>query len=210
MKMALTLFVIISLVFFATRLSGSPLETFLGDGLTEEDRQLMIEYFGLDGSIWEQYLLLYARPGSGGQFWPFVPGTPPGGRDRGRADLALASTAFGRAIADDCPCLAAGHVLAALYRTSWIGSAIMALAFVGYAVPNFVIATFMVLIFRVYAELAAGGRQRHMGAFHHADHCHVGCADRGADALYPQRHAGCARARISCGPRGPRACPKRS
>ena len=33
-KMALTLFVIITLVFFATRLSGSPLETFLGEGLT--------------------------------------------------------------------------------------------------------------------------------------------------------------------------------
>lgn len=55
-KMVLTLFVIITFVFFATRLTGSPLETFLGDGLTEEDRVLMIEYFGLNWSIWEQYL----------------------------------------------------------------------------------------------------------------------------------------------------------
>ena len=55
-KMMMTLFVIITLVFFATRLTGSPLETFVGEGLTAEDRELMIDYFGLNGSIWEQYL----------------------------------------------------------------------------------------------------------------------------------------------------------
>ena len=73
LKMALTMFVIISLVFFATRLSGSPLDTFLGDGLTaKKTGTLMIAYFGLDGSIWEQYLR-YLRGIVRGQFRTVVP-----------------------------------------------------------------------------------------------------------------------------------------
>ncbi|MGO4833380.1 ABC transporter permease, partial [Rhizobiaceae sp. 2RAB30] len=38
-------------------------------------------------------------------------------------------------------------VLAAVYRESWIGSAIMTAAFLGYAVPNFILAIFMLLVF---------------------------------------------------------------
>ena len=145
LKMALTLFVIITLVFFATRLSGSPLETFLGEGLTEEDRLLMIEYFGLEGSIWQQYLA-YLRGVVEGNFGlSFLERRPVaeivGERIWPSLQLLLSALAVTLCIA-----LPLG-ILAALYRTSWVGSAIMALAFVGYAVPNFVIATFMVLIF---------------------------------------------------------------
>jgi ABC-type dipeptide/oligopeptide/nickel transport system permease component len=38
-------------------------------------------------------------------------------------------------------------IIAAIYRKSWIGSAILTFAFIGYAVPNFVLAIFMVLVF---------------------------------------------------------------
>lgn len=144
-KMALTLFAIITLVFFATRLSGSPLETFLGDGLTEEDRMLMIEYFGLEGSIWQQYVA-YLRGMLEGNFGlSFLERRPVAEIVAARIwpSLQLLLSALAVTL---CVALPLG-ILAALYRTSWIGSAIMALALVGYAVPNFVIATFMVLIF---------------------------------------------------------------
>lgn len=144
-KMAVTLFVIITLVFFATRLTGSPLETFLGEGLTQEDRELMIAYFGLDGSIWEQYLR-YLRGVVQGNFGlSFLERRPVAEIVAERVwpslQLLLASLALTL-----CVALPLG-VFAAIYRSSWIGSAIMALAFVGYAVPNFVIAIFMVLLF---------------------------------------------------------------
>ena len=38
-------------------------------------------------------------------------------------------------------------VIAAVYRKHWIGSAVMVLAFTGYAVPAFVLAIFMILVF---------------------------------------------------------------
>ena len=38
-------------------------------------------------------------------------------------------------------------VIAAVYRDSWLGTAVMSLAFLGYAIPNFVLATLLVLIF---------------------------------------------------------------
>ncbi|MFC6761434.1 hypothetical protein ACFQFQ_21475 [Sulfitobacter porphyrae] len=36
-KSVVTLFAIATITFIATRLSGNPIDTFLGDGLTEED-----------------------------------------------------------------------------------------------------------------------------------------------------------------------------
>ena len=66
-KMAITLFVIVSATFLATRLSGSPLETFLGEGLTAEGRQALIDYFELDRSLWHQYLA-YLRGVLSGEF----------------------------------------------------------------------------------------------------------------------------------------------
>ncbi len=144
-KMALTLFVIVSLVFFATRLSGSPLETALGEGLTEEDRTMMIEYFGLNGSIWEQYAR-YLRGVVEGNFGlSFLERRPVADivAERIGPSLQLLASSLALTLIVSLPL----GVLAALYRKSWVGSAIMTLAFVGYAVPNFIIAIFMILLF---------------------------------------------------------------
>lgn len=144
-KMVLTLFVIISLVFFATRLSGSPLETALGEGLTEEDRTMMIDYFGLNGSIWEQYVR-YLRGVVEGNFGlSFLERRPVAEivAERIGPSLQLLASSLALTLIVSLPL----GVLATLYRKSWVGSAIMTLAFVGYAVPNFIIAIFMILLF---------------------------------------------------------------
>ncbi len=151
LKMGLTLFCIITLVFFATRLSGSPLDTFLGDGLTPEDRDMMISYFKLDGSIWQQYFS-YLRGLTEGNFGlSFLERRPVGEivGERIGPSLQLMASSLAFTIVVSIPL----GVLAAIYRRSWIGSAITALAFVGYAVPNFVIATFMVLVFAFVLNL---------------------------------------------------------
>lgn len=144
-KMVLTLFAVITLVFFATRLSGSPLETFLGEGLTAEDRELMIDYFGLNGSIWEQYWR-YMRGVVEGNFGlSFVERRPVADivAERIGPSLQLLASALLLTIALSLPL----GILAAIYRRSWIGTGIMMFAFVGYAAPNFILAIFMILVF---------------------------------------------------------------
>ncbi|MBY6092336.1 ABC transporter permease [Maritimibacter alkaliphilus] len=144
-KAAVTLFAIVTVTFVATRLSGNPIDTFLGEGLTEEGRQALISYFELDRSLWHQYLA-YLRGVLSGEFGlSFVDRRPvttvvaerlwPSGQ------LLLASVALTVAVS-----LPLG-VLAAVYRRSWIGSAVMVVAFTGYAVPSFVLAIVMVLTF---------------------------------------------------------------
>lgn len=143
-KMVVTLFVIITVVFFATRLTGSPLETFLGEGLTPEDRALLIDYFGLNGTIWEQYVR-YLRGVLEGNFGiSFRERRPVAEIVAARVwpSLQLLGASLALTL---CLAIPMG-ILAAIYRTSRVGSAIMALAFVGYAVPNFVIAIFMILV----------------------------------------------------------------
>lgn len=144
LKMAVTLFAVITLVFFATRLSGSPLETFLGQGLTAEDRALMIDYFGLNGSLWDQYLR-YLRGVLEGNFGlSFVERRPVADivAERIGPSLQLLASALFLTLSLSIPL----GIVAAIYRKSWIGSAVMMFAFIGYAVPNFILAIFMILV----------------------------------------------------------------
>ncbi len=144
LKMLLTLFAVITLVFFATRLSGSPLDTFLGQGLTAEDRAMMIEYFGLNGSIWEQYLR-YLRGVLQGNFGlSFVERRPVADivLERIGPSLQLLASALVLTVSLSIPL----GIIAAIYRKSAIGSAVMMFAFIGYAVPNFILAIFMILV----------------------------------------------------------------
>ena len=144
-RMAVTMFVIVTLVFFATRLSGSPLDSFLGDGLTAEDRELLMVYFQLDGTIWQQYVA-YLRGVVEGNFgMSFMERRPVsqivGDRIGPSAQLLGSSLLLTLLVA-----LPLG-IIAAIYRTSWIGSAVMVVAFIGYAVPSFILAIGMILLF---------------------------------------------------------------
>ncbi len=144
-RSAVTLLAIVTLTFIATRMSGNPIDTFLGEGLTAEGREQLIRYFELDRSLWQQYLA-YLRGAVSGEFGlSFVDRRPvtevvverlwPSGQ------LLLAS--IGLTVAVSLPL----GILAAIYRKSWIGSAVMVVAFAGYAVPSFILAIVMMLVF---------------------------------------------------------------
>lgn len=144
-KMAVTLFAIVTVTFVATRLSGNPIDTFLGEGLTDEGRDALIAYFQLDRSIWHQYIA-YLRGVVSGEFGlSFIERRPVtqvvAARLWPSAQLLLASIGLTAAVSIPL------GVLAALYRKSWVGSAVMVVAFSGYAVPNFVLAVVMILTF---------------------------------------------------------------
>lgn len=145
LKMLVTFFVIVTLVFFATRLSGSPIDFVIGEGITQEDRALLTSYYGLDQSTWVQYRAFLASFADGQFGLSFVERRPVaeivGERIWPSLQLLLSSVALTLALS-----LPLG-ILGAVYRKSWIGSAVMVIAFLGYAVPNFVLATFMILVF---------------------------------------------------------------
>lgn len=145
LRMVLTFFFIVTLVFLATRLSGNPVDFVLADGLTREDREILIRYYELDRSLWQQYLA-FMRGFWDGQFGlSFIQRRPVADIVLERlwpsAQLLLAAMTLTLLVAIPL------GIIAALYRKHWIGSAVMSVVFLGYAVPNFVMAVLLVLIF---------------------------------------------------------------
>ncbi|MES2697995.1 MAG: ABC transporter permease [Pseudomonadota bacterium] len=143
--MVLTFFVIVTLVFFATRLSGSPLDFVIGEGMSVEDRAIMIRYYELDRPIWDQYLAFLGAFLDGQFGLSFIERRPVAEMVAERlwpsAQLLISATFATLLVAIPL------GIVAAVWRKSWVGSAVMALAFLGYAVPNFVLAVFLVLFF---------------------------------------------------------------
>lgn len=145
LRAAFTFLVIVTLVFFATRLSGSPLDFIIGEGLSEDERATLIRYYELDQPWWDQYRAYLAALFDGNFGLSFIERRPVSAMVAERlwpsGQLLLAATAVTLLLAIPL------GVVAALWRDSWIGSAVMTLAFFGYAVPNFVLAVFLVLVF---------------------------------------------------------------
>lgn len=145
LRMAITILVIVTAVFFATRVSGNAIDFIAGEGLGAEDRQLMIDYFGLSEPIWIQYgRFLYSFVD--GNFGISLIERRPVATilaERIVPSLQLIGSAILLTLAVSVP----AGVVAAIYRKSWIGSGVMAAAFLGYAVPNFILAIFLLLVF---------------------------------------------------------------
>ncbi|BCH27549.1 ABC transporter permease [Mesorhizobium sp. L-8-3] len=145
LRMGITVFAIVTAVFFATRVSGNAVDFIAGEGLGAEDRQRMIDYFGLSQPIWVQYgRFLYAFVD--GNFGISLVERRPVVTimaERIMPSLQLIGSALLVTFLVGIP----AGVLAAVYRKSWIGSGIMTVAFLGYAVPNFILAIFLLLIF---------------------------------------------------------------
>jgi len=144
-RMALTFFAIVTIVFFATRLSGDAIDYVVGEGITSEDRALLIEYYDLDKPLFSQYLA-FLRAFTDGQFGlSFIERRPVSEivveRLWPSAQLLLSAMALTLLVSIPL------GIAAAIWRKSWVGSAVMAVAFLGYAVPNFVLAIVMVLVF---------------------------------------------------------------
>lgn len=140
-----TLGVVIAAVFFATRLSGNAADYLLPPGVDLHTKQLMIAQMGLDQPLLTQFLhylqgLLTGDMGNGlyerrpviAIYAERLPNT-----------LTLFAYALSLAVALGLPL----GLAAALNRGNAFGAAIMSLAFVGYATPNFVLAIIMILIF---------------------------------------------------------------
>jgi peptide/nickel transport system permease protein len=149
-----TLLGISILVFAITRLApGDPvrLYTFGALNVTEEDIQALRQYYGLDQSIWVQYVtwitqvvhldfgksLQYNRPAL-----PLL-------LERLPATLQLAVSALILQLAIGIPL----GVIAALRRGTWVDSVVRVFGVVGHAIPTFWIGLLFIILFSVTLRL---------------------------------------------------------
>lgn len=144
-RVVVTIFAIVTAVFFATRVSGNAVDFIAGEGLGAEDRQRMIDYFGLSEPVWVQYGRFLHAFVDGNFGISLVERRPVVTilAERVVPSLQLIGSALFVTFLVGIP----AGVLAAVYRKSWIGSGIMTVAFLSYAVPNFILAIFLLLVF---------------------------------------------------------------
>lgn len=145
LRAALTMFLVLVAAFVTLRLSGSPFEIMFPAGLTVEHEAALAAKWGLDQPLWDQFLTYLAGVArgdfgrslyTGERVWEMYAARMP-------ATLAVGGLALLLAILLGVPLGAA----AALRRSSFGARAGMGLAFLGYAVPHFVIGIGLVLLF---------------------------------------------------------------
>lgn len=145
LRMTITLWAIVTAVFLATRLTGNPIDFLMPEGLDAASRAEMIAYWGLDRPVAEQYLLFWKSLLSGDFGLGLMERRPVavifGERLWQSASLLLATLAL--TVAVGVPL----GILAALWRGQARGQGVLFVAFLGYAVPNFVLAILLLLIF---------------------------------------------------------------
>lgn len=145
LKMVITLFVVVTLVFIATRLSGNAIDFIAGDSLDAESRKELIGYYGLRGSITEQYWR-YLKSIAEGQFGLSYIERRPVTQvfwERTGPSFRLLSGAILLTLLVAIP----AGIYAAVKRQKRSAHGIMTVAFIGYATPNFVLATLLMLLF---------------------------------------------------------------
>lgn len=147
----LTMFLVLIVAFFTLRLSGTPFDVMYPQGITAEHLAALEAKHGLDRPWLEQfwtYLTNISR-GDFGQslytgevVWEMF-------AERMPYTLAVGGLALVLAIAVGIPLGA----MAALYRSSPVTRAGMGFAFLGYAVPHFVIGIGLILLFGYYLRV---------------------------------------------------------
>ncbi len=141
----LTLWLVLTLVFVGGRLAGNPVDYFLPDGSTPEEEALFMAEWGLDRPILEQYVIYLEQSLSGNfgeSFFELRPVVTMF-QERLNATLSLSILAFLLSVSVGIPL----GIVAAIKRNSGVGRLAMTVAFLGYAIPHFIIAIFLMLVF---------------------------------------------------------------
>lgn len=145
LRAVITLWLVVTFVFFVLRLSGDPTYMLLPDDIDDATREFYRQLWGLDKPIFVQYLN-YIDALLQGDFgisfrnnqdafqlvWDRVPKT-----------ALLTGTALLISLAIGIPL----GIIAALYRESWIDRAVMAVSVFGFSMPNFFLGILLILIF---------------------------------------------------------------
>jgi peptide/nickel transport system permease protein len=145
LRAVVTVLVVLVLTFAGSRVSGDPIAALYREGIAPELAAELRRYLGLDRPIWEQFVIYV---------WDLARG------DVGRSIVETRSVALmywerlddtltlaGLAFLVSATVGVALGVLGAWRRGTVAGEGAMMIAFLGYAVPNFVLAILLILLF---------------------------------------------------------------
>lgn len=141
----LTIFAVLTAVFIGARLTGNPFEVMFPEGLAQEEVQALMQQWGFDQSVPEQYWA-YLREIGRGHFGISLREKRPVVdmfAEDVWATIGLAGISFIVSIVVGVPL----GIIAALKRRTGVARLVMATAFFGYAIPHFIIAITLILIF---------------------------------------------------------------
>lgn len=152
-----TLFVMSVLVFVGLYLVGNPVDVLLSPSATPAERLEIIQSFGLDRPVWEQYFLFVSRALTGDLGNSFVFNQP--ALDlilhRMPATMELAFTALVMALVIGIPL----GIRAGLKPEGLISKSIMTFSILGFSLPTFWIGLIMIMVFSVQLGwMPASGR----------------------------------------------------
>lgn len=150
-RMAMTLWVIVTAVFMATRLTGNPIDFLMPEGMDAASRETMMAYWGLDRGVMEQYSLFWQSLLSGQFGLGLMERRPVAdifAERLGQSARLMISTLLLTIVVG----LPVG-VMAAVWRRSRMGTLLLLAAFLGYAVPNFVLGILLLLVFSFLLHL---------------------------------------------------------
>jgi len=157
----ITIFFVITLVFFATRLTGDPTDWLLPDSATPDERAAMRSYLGVDRPIPEQYAIYLRnclRLDFGQSFYEHRPVSEVF-FERVPLTVKLMGVSLGVAITVGVSI----GIIAAFHRNSFLDRLIMSVSFSAYAMPNFVLGIFLIFLFslvlRMLPSSGSGGWQ---------------------------------------------------
>lgn len=144
-RSAVTLWLVVTAVFFVLRLTGDPAQAMLSDEATPEQIEAFRERFSLSDPLPVQYVAYWANLAQGNfgeslrERRPVV--------DMVEARLGVTLRLAGAAIAIALLLGVPAGVLAALNRNSPWDRLLMGVAFIGQSVPNFFIGILLILVF---------------------------------------------------------------
>lgn len=145
LRAALTLWLVITFVFVVLRISGDPTDILLPDDVAEEVREFYRVKWGLDKTLWEQYLA-YWQALSTGDFGVSLRSGLPAWEvviDRAPKTLLLGVCGLAMALFIGVPL----GIIAAQYRDSAIDRGVMSFAVFGFSMPNFFLGIILILVF---------------------------------------------------------------
>jgi peptide/nickel transport system permease protein len=153
----LTLWAVVTLVFFGLRVSGDPVMLMLGDEASPEAIAALRNQLGLDDPLPVQYVRYLQTIGQG-DFGNSLRERRPATEivaERLPATAELAIAALALAVFIGIPV----GIFAALRRNSLIDRGLMALAFFGQSAPNFFVGILLILLFSMSLQiLPSSGR----------------------------------------------------
>ncbi|MFN4009051.1 MAG: ABC transporter permease [Pannonibacter sp.] len=148
LRAALTLWLVITFVFVVLRISGDPTDILLPDDVTQAVRDFYRAKWGLDKSLWQQYLAYWQSLLTGDFGMSLRSGMPAWDMvmERAPKTLLLGVCGLGMALFIGIPL----GVIAARYKGTAIDRGVMSFAVFGFSMPNFFLGIILILAFSLH------------------------------------------------------------